>query len=141
MIMRVFNRLPLVLLIFVASNNIWSQQGEATTLTGTIQADFGAGINDVRVIATDKNDEKFFASTDFNGRYRLILPPGIYAMRFVVNLPFKNFEINDYVIPKMSRMRLDVSLICEDCPYVEVSRKNTSVPPRRSKKTQSTKPK
>ena len=93
-----------------------------THLVITVTDKFGAVISDARVEALSSTGRSFVpAKRSGDGVYNLDLKPGIYAIK-ITRWPFQTFTIDTYQIG-MTKMVLDVSLICADCVEVELKSK------------------
>jgi hypothetical protein len=81
---------------------------------------YGSLIDGVRISAKRSDGLTFFTKSSTDGRYTLSLPVGVFDLEFARN-PYRSFLLQDYQVPNTRRMRLDISLIRENCTPVELS--------------------
>ena len=94
---------------------VCAQSDTESVVTGSITDYFGALVPEATVIAIGKGGRKYEVKSGNDGTYELRTPGGgVYKIQ-VVRKPFKTFVINEYQIMHGGGLRLDVSLICEDC--------------------------
>ena len=87
-------------------------------LSGEITDEFGALTPDVQIVAKSKEGKAFYSKSSPSGIYEFRLPKGIYNLTFK-RPPFKTFSVEEYQISDGARMKLDVSLICENCERID----------------------
>ena len=105
--------LVLLLMVVCPANG----QDTKTIVSGNIVDSLGAAIISVRISAKNKEGKVFTFNSNSDGSYILSLEPGIYELNFVKR-PFETFKISEYQIPMVSKIHLDISLICKNCQMI-----------------------
>ncbi|HMU34438.1 MAG TPA: carboxypeptidase-like regulatory domain-containing protein [Pyrinomonadaceae bacterium] len=108
----------IILSVFVCASYALAQNESPTTISGIVTDVFGSQISGVEIMFKARNGKTFTIASNSGGEYQTSLESGIYSLKFV-KAPFKTFEIPEYQILWNSKMRLDVSLICEDCILID----------------------
>lgn len=104
-----------VCFLFGLSIPVCAQSDIKSVVTGSITDYFGSLVPEATVIAIGRGGKKYEVKSGNDGRYELRgLGGGVYKIQ-VIRRPFKTFVINEYQIMNRGGLRLDVSLICEDC--------------------------
>ena len=117
----------LFLLLFVTASATWSVRAQQVTgvhtrptpggpgiLTGTVTDLQGALIPGVIVEAKERKGKFLKSQTGSDGIYTLSLPAGRYRLSFKSTFGLTPIIIDDYQVPFLLTMHLDVSLPCDD---------------------------
>lgn len=113
-----FTTRSFLLVVLLLGATALGQSNTDGIISGVITDEFGSLTPDVQIVAKTKDGNTVHAKSALNGTYELRLPKGIYSLTFK-RPPFKTFSVAEYQISDDARMKLDVSLICEDCEPVE----------------------
>lgn len=111
--MSALPKILIVGLVLLINASALSSPAAERVISGVITDEFGALVPDVQITAKTKDGESFYSKSTVSGNYELRVPKGIYAITFK-RPPFKSFSIEDYQVSG-AVMKLDVSLICENC--------------------------